>query len=436
MWPDADSNSAKLYARAEKVEPGGINRLQTWQEPFPVYAASGAGAYVTDADGVRRLDLANNFASLMHGHAHPEITAAVTEQIARGSCFILPTETEIALAELLCNRVDGFERVRFCNTGTEAVMIALKAARARTGRPKIAKLEGAYHGMYDFAEISLDSSPENWGNDPRAVPYTQGVPQSVIESTVVIPYNDTEAAARILRGQGPEIAGILIDPVSLSCGMIPLEQGFIDMIQEVAAEIGALVIFDEVVTFRLGPQGAQGLYGAKPDLTTLGKIVGGGFPVAAIAGNADAMSVFDHRAGKPLNPSSGTFTANPVGMTAGRIALELMTPEQYARMDALGERARAGLRAAMKEAGYPGQVAGLGSMFRIHTSARPMKTYRDTFPTPVEAEATTRLQRDLLLAGFITTTKGCFISTPTTEADIDAFVAAAKDCFAKLAMAA
>ena len=179
MWPNDDSRSAEIFTRAMEVLPGGISRLQTWVDPYPIYAKRGEGGYIEDEDGIRRLDLMNNFASLIHGHAHPEIVSAVVQAVENGSCFAFPTEREIQLAELLQDRIASVDKVRFCNSGTEAIMIALKAARARTGRTRIAKIEGAYHGMYDHAEVSLDSRPDNWGNSPASIPHTYGTPQSV-----------------------------------------------------------------------------------------------------------------------------------------------------------------------------------------------------------------------------------------------------------------
>lgn len=197
-WPHSESRSKALYDRAAEVMPGGITRIQPWQDPFPVYAGRGEGAYVVDVDGTRRLDLLNNFASLIHGHAHPAIVEAATKRIALGTAFTLPTEPEVELAETICGRVPGSEWIQFSNSGSEAVMCAIKAARALTGRSKIVKVEGAYHGAYDYAEVSLDPDPQNWGNEPRSVGFSAGVPKGVTEDVVVIPYNDVEASERIV----------------------------------------------------------------------------------------------------------------------------------------------------------------------------------------------------------------------------------------------
>ena len=419
MWPSEDSRSAEIFARAKQVLPGGISRLLTWVDPYPIYAKRGAGAYIEDVDGVRRFDLLNNFASLIHGHAHPAIVAAVGEVVANGTCFAFPTEREIELAELLCARVASVDKVRFCNSGTEAVMIALKAARARTGRHRIAKIEGAYHGMYDHAEVSLDSTPENWGNAPASIPHTHGTPPAVLDDTLVLPLNQPEEAERLLRANAGTLAAILIDPVPTQIGMIEMSAEFIEAIQKVARDIGTLIVIDEVIAFRLDYRGAQARYGIEPDLTTFAKIIGGGYPVGAICGTEDAMAVFSHEDGHPLNPSSGTFTGNPVSMAAGLATMDALTPEAYQRLEEAGEQARAGLRRAFEQAGRPGQVTGVGAMFQIHFHDRPMADYRSAFATPTENAMAKAVHRDMLDRGFILSPRcSGFLSSVMTESEI------------------
>lgn len=424
-WPDPLSKSKELYDRAAQVMPGGITRILPWQDPFPVYASSGSGAYVTDVDGTRRLDLLNNFASLIHGHAHPAIVSAVQEQVANGTAFTLPTQPEVALAETICERAEGFEWVRFSNSGSEAVMCAIKAARAITGRSKIVKAEGVYHGSYDYAEVSLDSSPENWGEDPNSIGYSKGTPEGVKNDVVVIPFNDTEAAERIIRANKDQIAAIIIDPAPSYFGFVPVSQPFIEMIRRVSSEIGAVFILDEVITFRVSRGGAQTRFNIKPDLTVLAKIIGGGFPVGAVVGSRKFMEVFDHRNGKPLLPWSGTFTANPVTMTAGKIALDLYTQADSDRLDVLGDRLRAGVTEAFAKAGFPGQVTGFSSMFMVFGHQRPVLDYRSAYSSKEEIKLIAKLQKNLVLEGYhIAKTGKAFLSTVMTESDVDGFIAA------------
>ncbi len=425
MWPSPSSNSAGIFSRARQVLPGGISRLLTWVDPYPIYAKRGVGAYIEDVDGTRRLDLMNNFASLIHGHAFPPVVQAVGEAIASGSCFAFPTELEISLAELLCERIAATEKVRFCNSGTEAVMIALKAARARTGRHKIAKIEGAYHGMYDHAEVSLDSTPQNWGNTPASTPHVHGTPPAVLEDTLVLPLNQPDEAARLVRGNADTLAAILIDPVPTQIGMIEMQPDFIQAIQAAAREIGALIIIDEVIAFRLGYHGAQARFGIKPDLSTFAKIIGGGYPVGAITGTDDAMAVFSHENGAPLNPSSGTFTGNPVSMAAGLATMTALTPEVYARLEVMGERARAGLRDGFKAAGRAGQVTGVGAMFQVHFHDRPMNDYRSAFAKPAEHALAKSVHRGMLDRGYILSPRcSGFLSSVMTDAEIDGMAGA------------
>lgn len=425
--------SAALYERATAVMPGGNTRITVFMKPFPYYAAFGQGCRLTDVEGVERLDFTNNYNSLIHGHAHAAITAAVQEQLARGTAFPMATEAEIHLAELLCTRIPGFDQVRFCNSGSEAVMFALKAARAYTGRPKIAKCEGSYHGSYDFAEVSLDSTPATWGNaDPKSVAYAKGTPQGVLDDVVVIPFNKPEEAERILRAHAADLACVIVDLMPNRGGLIPATPDFVAMLNRVREDTGMLIVLDEVITLRLDYGGAQTLFEVTPDLTALGKIIGGGFPVGAVGGSAEIMAVFDPREGKPSLSHSGTFNANPITMVAGVAAMRLLTRGEISRLGALGDRARAGVTAALKEAGMPGQVTGMGSLFGIHVHDRPLSDYRSMLMTQDEKDRLAAIVGHMRDNGVFVNERGiCSLSTPMGEAEIDAFL----DCF-KAAIAA
>lgn len=433
IWPDQDCKSKQLYDRGLKVYPGGITRLVPWLEPFPVYTASGKGAYVTDVDGTSRLDLLNNFASLIHGHANPKIIDAVSKQLVLGTAFTNPTEAEIELAELLCDRIESAENVRFSNSGSEAVMSAIKAARAYTGRPAIVKVEGGYHGSYDYAEVSLDTTKKDYADPPKSVGYAAGVPERLLEDVYVIPFNDPETAARVIRAHKDRIGAILLDAAPSYLGFTHVTQEFADALRALATEIGAVFILDEVITFRLDHGGAQKKFGVKPDLTVLGKIIGGGFPVGALVGSREVMQVFDHRAGRPLVPWSGTFSANPMSMVAGKTTLDLLTPDMIAELNRLGDRVRTGLTKAFESSRYPGQVTGVGSMFKIITHQRPVYDYRSQRHTPEESAAMVELQRLLVLKGFHVSGAGMgFLSTAMVDQDIDSFCAATEECLLQL----
>ncbi|MCP5156220.1 MAG: aspartate aminotransferase family protein [Ectothiorhodospiraceae bacterium] len=432
-WPHPESKSAALFERARRVLPGGISRGQTWIDPFPIYVREASGAEVTDVDGVTRIDFLNNFASLIHGHSHPEVVRAVAEALPRGSVYSMPNAVELDLAELLCERIASVEQVRFCNSGTEAVMLALKAARARTGRPRIAKVEGSYHGMYDYAEISLDASPANWGNRPTPVPFAHGTPSGVLADTVIIPFNDVETAEAMLREAGDSLAAILVDPAPAQVGMMPMSPAFAAMVRKVADDIGAVLVCDEVIALRIGYHGGQARVGLRPDLTTMAKIIGGGYPVGAIGGTREAMAVFSHEHGKPLNPTSGTFTSNPISMTAGLVTMRLLDEAAYDRLEAIGNRARAALGEVMRATGFPGQVTGMASMLHLHAHERTITDHRSAYHQPEEAARLRRIYRGLTDAGCMISPRGaCFLSTVNTDAHIERLAAGLRGCIERM----
>ena len=268
-YADPSSTSARLFKQAQSVMPGGNSRTSVFMAPYPPYAAEGQGCWVVDVDGDRRLDLLNNYTSLIHGHAHPAITAAATRRLARGASFPMPTPEEVELASLLVERLPAVDQVRFTNSGSEAVMMAMKAARGFTGRPKIAKFEGAYHGSYDYAEVSLGSTAENWGPlaEPASVAYSRGTAPSVLADVVVLPFNRPELAARLIEQHARELAAVIIDPVPNRVGLMPATPELLETLRAVTAAHGILLIFDEVISFRIGYHGAQGYFGARPDIT-------------------------------------------------------------------------------------------------------------------------------------------------------------------------
>ena len=429
------SASAALYRRALDVLPGGVSRNTVLRDPHPVYAQSGQGCRVTDVEGVARVDFSNNMASLIHGHAHPGVIAAVTEQLERGSAFALATEVEVRFAEHLARRNPRFERLRFVNSGTEATMALLKASRAFTGRPKIAKVEGSYHGQYDYAEVSQTAKPSNWGGaeKPASVPVAYGTPAAALADVVVIPFNDPERALAILDEHRDEMACVLLDLMPHRVGLKPADPEYVAALRDWTREEGALLVLDEVITFRSEYGGAQTRYDLQPDLTALGKCVGGGFPVGVIAGRADVMEVMNPLAENVLFPHSGTFSANPITMTAGLAAMELFDEAAIARLNALTRRAMQGIEDAIHRTGFRACVTGGGSMFRVHFKARPPRNYREAFMTPEENVLLKRMLDHLFAEGvmMINTCSGV-LSTPMGEAEIDALVAAMEGGFRKL----
>lgn len=428
QWTDPRSVSAGLHRRARRVMPAGSTRAAVWFDPYPPYVARGVGSHVFDVDGREYLDLANNLGVLIHGHAPPAVVEAATAQCALGSCFALPTASEVELAELLCARVAGFERIRFINTGSEAVGLALKIARSFTGRTKIVKLEGVYHGSNEFAEISNYSTPDNWGNTPAAVATVRGTPPAVLDAVIPISANNVSAARDVLRAHASDIAAVLIDPVPPRCGMRPLEPAFIDTLRAVTRELGILLIYDEVIAFRFDHGGSQSRFGGEPDLTALGKIIGGGYPVGAVAGRADIMEATAADVG-----SSGTFTANPVTMCAGRASMELLTPSAFEQLDALGERMRDGATRIVHDLGMEMQIAGTGSIFSIYFHQRDVRDYRNYFKRPEEVALSNRLHGNLLDRGVIVApTATCFLSTVLSADDEACFLEALRSSLESL----
>ncbi len=416
------SKSAQLHRRGLKVMPGGCSRNTVLRKPHPLYAVRGEGCYVTDVEGVQRIDFANNMASLIHGHAHPQIVAAVTEQVQRGTAFTLATEVEVDYAEHMTRRNSGFDKIRFMNSGTEAVMCCLKAARAYTGRPKIAKAEGAYHGSYDFAEVSQTAKPGNWGEQhrPASVPVAHGTPASVLEDVVVIPFNDSELALTILDAHKDELACIMVDLMPHRIGLKPATPEFVCAMQQWASANGALFVCDEVITLRSAYGGAQQNYDIAPDLTAMGKMIGGGFPVGALAGRAEVMDVMDPWAEPVLFPHSGTFSANPVTMVAGLTAMQLFDKDAVEKLNALADYARDRITEAIAIADVPACVTGAGSMFRLHMKAEVPDSYREAFADAQEVARLNSMLDHLFDNGIMMiNTCSAALSTAMTAAEID-----------------
>lgn len=318
------------------------------------------------------------------------------------------------------------DKVRYVNTGTEAVMFAVKAARAMTGRFKIAKFEGAYHGGYDWVEVSEDSTPENWGaNEPERVPYARGTPPSVLDDVVVIPFNDLEMTTEILERHASKLACVIVDMVPSRAGLIPPEPGYMEAIREITRRHRIVLISDEVLNFRQSYRGAAARFGLEPDLITLGKIIGGGLPIGAIAGRNDCMSVFDSSSSAPPLPQGGTFAANPLSMVAGLASMRALDPAAFDRLEALGNRVRTGISDAIAQRGLPMVVTGTASLFRIHMKPQAPKTYRQAWAPPREAQMLQAMSRFLLGHGVLMpamTTSS--LSTAMNDADISFLLAA------------
>jgi glutamate-1-semialdehyde 2,1-aminomutase len=417
------SRSRALHEEATAVMPGGNSRTTTFFDPYPFYVQRGQGAYVWDADGVARLDFNGNYTSLILGHAPPDVVKAAQEAAALGMSFPGPTEQEIRLAEILTRRIPSLQTMRFTNSGTEATMNAVRAARAFTGRPKIAKFEGAYHGTHDCVMVSVSPDLKAAGGrrHPKPVAWSAGLPPAVLKHTVVLPWNDAEACTQIIEKEAANLAAVLVDPLLGIGGIILPADGFLEQLRAVTEQHGIVLIFDEVISLRIAWGGAQERFGIRPDLTTLGKIVGGGLPVGAFGGRADIMAAYDPRRGGARISHGGTFNANPVTMAAGAATLNALTPEAYTRLDALGERLRGGVTRLLTATRRRGQVTGVGSLFCLHWTSGPLTDYRSSRPKDPEAPA--RVFLGLLNEGILLTQRGLgACSLAMTDEDIDRFI--------------
>jgi len=412
-----------LYSDAVGIIPGGTSRLHYYFPPNPIFAASGRGCRLTDLNGVERIDCLNNMTAMIHGHADADINAAIIDQLQRGTAWSEPGEAEYHLARLLIDRVDSLERIRFANSGTEAVMMAIKLAREFTGRSKIAKFEGHYHGYYDYVQVSVGSPSNAWGPDdaPASVPVSGGLAPSAVDEVLVLPWNDAEAVERLLTPHAHSIAALIFDPLANRSGMAAPEPGFLAFLTDITRRLGIVLISDEVISFRVAHGGAAALFGGSPDLTTYGKIIGGGLPVGAVGGRADIMSMLDPTNGKARVESGGTFSANPLTMVAGLAAMSKYDGTAIARINDMGRRFRDRVNAIFVDANECAQLAGHGSLFRIMLTRDLIRDYRTSVRGAQPMTRMAELHRRLMEEGVIVSRigLGC-VSTPMTEADLDA----------------
>ena len=351
-----------LFERANRVIPGGVNspvRAYGSVGGTPLFVTEGRGAYVTDAEGRAFLDYVQSWGALLFGHAREEIVEAARAAASKGTSFGAPTEAEVLLAERLVEMVPSLERVRLVNSGTEAAMSAVRLARGVTGRAKVVKFDGCYHGHSDALLAAAGSGVATLG-----IPGTPGVPEGAVSDTIVLPYNDLEAVTEAFAEAGEQIAGVIVEPVAANMGVVPPEPGFLEGVRQVTSDHGALLIFDEVITgFRLARGGAQELLGVMPDLTILGKVMGGGFPSAAFGGRAEVMDQL-----APAGPvyQAGTLSGNPIAVAAGMAALDLIDREDpYAQLEKTAERLAEGIGNSLQSRNVAHRVNRVGSLFSV-----------------------------------------------------------------------
>ena len=425
------SRSESLFQQAQKSIPGGVNspvRAFKAVGGTPVFFEKALGAYVWDADGKQYIDYVQSWGPMVLGHAHPEVIEAVIAAARHGLSFGAPTERETTLAEKLCALIPGMDMVRFVSSGTEATMSAIRLARAFTGRDKIVKFEGCYHGHSDSLLIKAGSGALTLG-----VPSSPGVPAVLAEHTLTLDYNNAEQVRECFARMGDQIACIIVEPVVGNMNCVPPVPGFLQTLREVCSQHGSLLIFDEVMTgFRVSHTGAQGHYGVTADLVTLGKVIGGGMPVGAFGGRRDVMQMI-----APSGPvyQAGTLSGNPVAMAAGLKTLELLeAPGVYAQLCARTEQLVKGLQKLADEAGIPFTTNHVGSMFGFFFTEEPKVTnFKQVMACNIPRFNQFfhgMLERGVYLAP--ASYEAGFMSLAHTQADIEQTLAAAKEAFASL----
>ncbi len=365
------------HKSAAKVMPGGNTRTTQWMDPYPFFVDKAKGMYIYDIDGNNYLDFMLNATTLILGHANPEIVKALSDQIEEGTVYSVPTDGQTKLADILVDRIPSMDKVRFTNSGTEATMMAIMASRSFTKKTKIAKFEGGYHGTHDHVSVSVypkknDLNPETH----PGIPEYSFQPPSILDDVIVLPYNDIEKSKELITKFKDDLSCIIMEPIISNFGYLPLDIDFLKFIRNITEEFGIVLIFDEIQSFRVSRGGAQESFNIIPDMTTLGKIIGGGLPVGAFGGKDEIMELFDPTSKKYDIAHAGTFNGNPLTMEAGVAVMSNLTDKNFKQMNSLGEKLRDRLKSVFDEIDLPVQVTGYGSLFGINFNQNKIIDYR------------------------------------------------------------
>ena len=424
-------SNADLFERSQRVIPGGVNspvRAFRAVGGTPPFIRSAEGAWLTDVEGRRYIDYVGSWGPLVVGHAHPEVVSAVQKAAASGLSYGAPTEAELEMAQLLCDLLPAMEQVRLVSSGTEATMSAIRLARGFTGRDTIVKFDGCYHGHADALLVKAGSGALTFGQ-----PSSAGVPGDVARHTQVLPYNDVAALRTTFERSGEAIAAVIVEPVAGNMNLVAPLEGFLAGLRELTSRHGALLVFDEVMTgFRVGLRGAAGLYGITPDLVTLGKVVGGGMPLAAFGGRRDIMAQV-----APLGPvyQAGTLSGNPLAVAAGLATLRLVqAPGFYQRLSASTAKLVTGLSSAAKEAGVAFSAQSIGGMFGLYFRATPPRDLAEVLTA--DSQAFNRFFHAMLAQSIYlapSAYEAGFVSAAHGDAEIERTLAAAQQAFRSLA---
>ena len=435
--------SRQWFERAQQTLVEGVNSPSRGSAVYsggPIVLERGRGSHVWDADGNEYVDFMMSFGALIQGHAHPRIVQVVSESVAEGSHFAAATSAEVEAAEKFQRMVPSVESVRFANTGSEATMLALRLARAHTGRTKFLKFEGHYHGWYDPYLLNAHSHPpEQLGpsENPTRIPDSEGIPPATFDDVVIAPWNDVEALERVMKQHGRDLAAVITEPIMANMGCILPKEGYLQKVREITREYGALLVLDEVVTgFRYAPGGCQEYYGVKPDISTFGKALGAGFPIGAVAGS---RSILDRmRWGDHMVLHYGTFNGHRLTMKVVATNLDLLSADDhgaYRQLHAIGDSAVAGLREVFTRRKLKAIVQGFGPMFQIYFTERDeIRDYRD-YCSYVDTAKYSRFVQALLGRGiYMTPSNGLhwIISTAHTQSDVETLIRAADEACASL----
>lgn len=420
IYQQRTPESRRVIEDAARYVPDGDYRVSVWLEPYPTVMAKGDGCHLYDVDGNDYLDFSNNWTSMILGNNHPKVVEAITQQAPMGSAMAAPHESAYEWAKIICERISSVEKVRFCTSGSEAVMFAIRAARAFTGKDKILKMEGNYHGSYDPMEMTT-----GW----RKLPW--GLPKSVEADVLVTPFNDKETAERLIKENKDELAAVIVEGILGAAGMIPPEDDYLKHLQKVANQNDVLLIIDEVISFRLAKGGAQQVFDVNPDLTVLGKAIGGGLPAGAFGGRQDIMAVYSPRHKRPAH-HAGTFVATPIAVAAGIANLKEMTSKTLDEINSLGGSLSKGLQSILDDLKIKAQITGYGSLHQIHFTPEPVTTASTAYFT-ADRDVLRLFHLSMMTKGLFIGSRGFYsISTPMSKIEIDKALEATAESLSEL----
>lgn len=421
-----------MYEEAKKTLPGGETRSAAYMYPHPMYIEKAQGTLLYDVDGNKFKDFINNYTSMLHGHAHPKIESRIIDALKKGTGVTAVLPEQIELSKIICDRVPGIDQLRFCNSGTEATMFAVRAARAISGRDVIIKMEGGYHGTYDSFEYNFAPSrlTNNMKYHPEPVPDSGGIPHKVGEDVRFAPFNDLDVVETELKKHANEIAGVIVEPLMGSAGFITPKEGYLKGLRYLTEKYGVLLIFDEVQSLRLSVGGVQAIEGIVPDLTAIAKIIGGGLPVGAVGGREDIMKAFTGGLDAKLS-HSGTFNGCRAVMAGGIASMEMYDKAAVDRLNSMGDRLADGVKASIAKHKIPVSVTHWGSLMHIHFVDKEPTNYQEAIsPNPLYNKL---FHLEMVSRGLYVAPRGSWaLSTVMTDEDIDFAIKTVDESFAEM----